>query len=647
MLAIQLTKSLMENQTHVYHHVPSCVKKTNSTVCRYNFPQKVEETSAFDAKDVFHSRRRIGNQWLNSYVPVWRQCFRDNMDAKLICDGNGAQKCLYCTKYCSKHQSLVDNIHVIEMAYEKKVQREDPENEKYRRGLGRLLSLAYASSGSIEVGGPLAAHYILRGEAGYFSHDFVPLLLTQTMNVLENENTVSILEPFGDHYKLSSGMNDYLFRDERLKDVSLTAFCSWYKKKAKSKNPAALRFKANHIQADTHMLERTQEPRIPEIMGPRVPDNRHLDDNEIEAKYYKILLCLYKPFVHPNELIEVNGETVSPKERFQQWLGTVDAREQRDILKRLEYHQEYYFAMDGAKKYHEQMRKCTTELACDSTDIDTDGARRHYDEELQARARATVSFEDMWCCLNTEDHDLSLNNDADDAQEELNVMAPDVQHLIPPLNQPQVSPNAVLQTQVTGRQVKQFLKELLLDESTMVGNNVQLDCNDEVKMITLNKIMEEIRFTTPTEENIEERPYPTVNEVSARFTLNALQHVAFTKFAVPVLHKLMNIEFTAWDSSPLYVTGAGGTGKSRIVNAILYLVKQWGRPNSVRVMAPTGVAAAALGGTTLHSAVSLPIRATSLPSQLLHPSVELLEKWQGVVAIIVDENSMIGKCFSY
>lgn len=645
-LAIQLTKSLIENQTHVYYHVPSCIKKTNSTLCRYHFPQAIVETTGFNAAGIFQMQRRPGNQWLNSYIPVWRQCFRDNMDATLICDGSGAQKTLYCTKYATKHQSLIDNVHVIEMAYAKKVKREDPSTDGYRRGLGRLLSLAYSSSGSVEIGGPLATHYILQGEAAYFSHEFTPMLLTQALNLIDEDKVQSILERVGDHYKLSSGIYDYMYRDERLENVSFYVFCAWYHKKQKTRQADILGFTQDHSQAETHMLERRLTRRIPEIIGPRLPDNRGLEDPETEEKYYRMVLCLYRSFRHPKEHVRQASQNVPAREVFTHWLGNLNGTEQADIKRHLQFHQEYHFAMDSAKLYYATMRETNKTSDCTSSDIDTESAHRHYDDVTSERSRETTRFENMWLYLEDDDVDTTHGEHCIDDEEESNTteVPLDLRHLMPPLPQQHAprSPNYVLGTTVQPRSIKSFTKELDQIATSSNTNCTSTTNDDTVKVATLDQIMQELCVDV-SRHAVTERPFPTVNDVSMKFSLNELQHVAFTRFAVPLLHKFQNIPFDRWDTTPLYITGAGGTGKSRIVEAIQYLCKSWGRPNGIRIMAPTGVAAAALGGTTVHSAVFLPINVVTLPSRLQHPSGEMLEKWLGVCGAVMDELSIVGK----
>ncbi|ETO84244.1 hypothetical protein F444_01832 [Phytophthora nicotianae P1976] len=121
--------------------------------------------------------------------------------------------------------------------------------------------------------------------------------------------------------------------------------------------------------------------------------------------------------------------------------------------------------------------------------------------------------------------------------------------------------------------------------------------------------------------------------------------MAFVLIAVPLLRKMVTEQLASetsnlFDDSPLSLTGPGGTGKSRIVDAVRGLATAWFRPNAVMVTALTGIAAATLRGTTIHSSVGLGINQTRLPKHLQHPSQEQLEKWDPVLCIIADEMSM-------
>lgn len=55
------------------------------------------------------------------------------------------------------------------------------------------------------------------------------------------------------------------------------------------------------------------------------------------------------------------------------------------------------------------------------------------------------------------------------------------------------------------------------------------------------------------------------------------------------------------DPKVMYLGGEGGTGKSRVVEALLNLSEIFGRPGTVRTCAPTGIAASLVEGQTLYS----------------------------------------------
>ena len=65
------------------------------------------------------------------------------------------------------------------------------------------------------------------------------------------------------------------------------------------------------------------------------------------------------------------------------------------------------------------------------------------------------------------------------------------------------------------------------------------------------------------------------------------------------------------------VVGAGGTGKSHIINTLVATVRRYTQTNeSIMVTAPTGAAAYNVGGSTLHRSLSIPTRNSAMANQL-------------------------------
>lgn len=74
----------------------------------------------------------------------------------------------------------------------------------------------------------------------------------------------------------------------------------------------------------------------------------------------------------------------------------------------------------------------------------------------------------------------------------------------------------------------------------------------------------------------------------------------------------------------MFIGGPGGTGKSRIINALTDYFALRGESRRLRLASFTGIAAKNINGTTLHTALAL------------------VAMWAGVDYLFIDEVSMIG-----
>lgn len=89
----------------------------------------------------------------------------------------------------------------------------------------------------------------------------------------------------------------------------------------------------------------------------------------------------------------------------------------------------------------------------------------------------------------------------------------------------------------------------------------------------------------------------------------------------------------------MYLGGDGGTGKSRVVEALLNLSEICGRPGTVRTCVPTGIAASLVQGQKFHSLSGL--RGNSDFNLKKKPSPKSVRESSGIVLLIVDEVSML------
>ncbi len=110
--------------------------------------------------------------------------------------------------------------------------------------------------------------------------------------------------------------------------------------------------------------------------------------------------------------------------------------------------------------------------------------------------------------------------------------------------------------------------------------------------------------------------------VVSQFTLNEEQEIAFRKIVgYSVINKCELLR--------MFLGGPGGTGKSRVIDALKQYFTVNGESRRFRLASYTGVAARNISGMTLHSALSLETVKRKKGSRNKSKS-DLIEMWSGV-----------------
>ena len=102
---------------------------------------------------------------------------------------------------------------------------------------------------------------------------------------------------------------------------------------------------------------------------------------------------------------------------------------------------------------------------------------------------------------------------------------------------------------------------------------------------------------------IDVRKYSTISELSSAFLLNRRQRYAFQVMATSFLERIQS-GYTKNDPKQplrLFVGSEGGTGKSRVIQAIIAMSHAWDQPDSIKAVAPIGVAAIQINGVMVLS----------------------------------------------
>lgn len=123
-----------------------------------------------------------------------------------------------------------------------------------------------------------------------------------------------------------------------------------------------------------------------------------------------------------------------------------------------------------------------------------------------------------------------------------------------------------------------------------------------------------------------------VGAIAEKWTLNKEQRRAFEIVAKHTL-KEKPVQLL------MYLAGPGGTGKSRVINALRDYFESRKESRRFRVAAYTGVAARNIGGATLHALLQLNESGREISAKTKR---DLSAMWEGVDYLLADEFSMLG-----
>lgn len=144
-------------------------------------------------------------------------------------------------------------------------------------------------------------------------------------------------------------------------------------------------------------------------------------------------------------------------------------------------------------------------------------------------------------------------------------------------------------------------------------------------------------------------------KLAADFTLNKGQRVAFLLICRQLDRLRPGESQAATDQHCQFIGGEGGTGKSRVIEALVALFEKKGMSNRIIVTATSGTAAAQINGITIHSACNVSIDSKSRAAlsrdidgiRLASASERFISgparmDWQDKLLLVIDEISMLG-----
>ncbi|CAF3420309.1 unnamed protein product [Rotaria socialis] len=135
--------------------------------------------------------------------------------------------------------------------------------------------------------------------------------------------------------------------------------------------------------------------------------------------------------------------------------------------------------------------------------------------------------------------------------------------------------------------------------------------------------------------------FPTQKSIADEFTLNREQRAAFM---IITSHLDGDSRCRTGDNSGqlrMCIPGCGGTGKSQLIRALTKYSLVTKRTQMVRKLAPTGIAAAEIGGMTIHSFLGEQ-RNSGKARTIKAGDLKLEKEWRLIEYLLIDEMSMVG-----
>jgi hypothetical protein len=179
----------------------------------------------------------------------------------------------------------------------------------------------------------------------------------------------------------------------------------------------------------------------------------------------------------------------------------------------------------------------------------------------------------------------------------------------------------------------------IYEQSSDVPIFTPVDTKVLAKLLKNAEMREEIRIRDQQNEDVIPGVFLTGSDITSLirdFSLNTNQARAFRIICNHALGHHLPTE----PQLLMGVFGEGGTGKSRLIEAIRVWFKRNGRGNELIVAATTGTAAVKIKGSTVHSAVSIPIEIDD-GNRLGKLSPAQVEAWTERRYMVIDEISMM------
>jgi hypothetical protein len=637
--------------------------------------------------------------FMNSYSPILSTALGCNTNVQCGIDGGHI---IYVTFYAAKNTQNDDSRGYLKVAAAlyNRIRKQEAEEQNsavglqpanrgptpFSEGYRRLLSCVFSHTRAHVTSAPMAWYIMKNGGRFQFSEEgsYIPL------DAFMGRGNGLAVSKLGESVFISNMMDDYIFRPTELENYNLYDFSMHFeiinKTKYQANRKEVLRFQEGHGNYHNRVVRRRLRPITPLVSFLDFPSASHFEGSILDRKnhgnhsmeeFARAAFILFVPFSDNTEIKKqtvprvgqfidkfrtayeeghISDVTLIKLQNIQDCRNMLDYGRQSDMLVRttnkLDPPTDYAKMSAGGKKdeFEQYVQERQTELLAEM-DKQEDFVMEDAEQETHVVDR--LSIKELceragWaaaCKFTVETH-----------------VDPDTR--VYTLSK-KVKERPVSNATVSGFAAPNITKDKLSRLSVMcVQRHIGADrCVDNILANgTVESIQSfgRIKFTGPVSKKIDKDQMRAFEVITSKFVLQFYEdaeHVEKLQRVLdgmgsppnPTVRSTCNrtkrglkvLSGTDDEQLIMFLTGAGGSGKSLVINSVLAYAKAFCKglevpftSRTIVVTALTGVAATMIGGETIHKAARLMKRTISNDD---------IQEWAETRMVIVDEISFSSK----
>src|SRR5579859_4221125 len=605
---------------NMHKHMPSCFKYGHKR-CRARFPRRLVPATTFNEDTGIVDIQR-NDAWLNGYNPTLAIMTRANHDVQFLSTKNHALAVMYyVNKYMSKPEASTHSKLTIAAAVRKSLSEQmftdDVDIAK------KVLHKTYNKLDSHrEVGMPEALSHLLNLPDHLTAATFENIHTSHLLHHLDRSSNRAAANVTEDNahfdstvihspisgFSIVSPFDDYAHRGQPLVSFCLYDYRSLvYKKKKKGGIP----FSSNHPQYEHYrQFVRRDIAAIPNLLGRLLFVQPTSDDEAQRCEYYCLVSGLFLPWSWEHPL---NPEDLP-------WDVFFDANKS-SIPQRLLRH------IDNLTLLHKSKEETQIDLLhqqLQDEEHDNHDLWEDMDVDDDVEIANDLVIDNLISTLHTDDNNW-YTQEAVDANWDAGYIESSSA-----IDTNKETPQEIGYATLTLDDMKPSINALSTNAPDCESMPMDVDHSNEPNS-------QPYVFLTDMDSD-----QTSVIEIIGDYNLNSEQTLAFRIIAD---HALKKSQFE--NQLLMGIFGEGGTGKSRLIEAIRAWFSQRNRGNKLKVTAMTGTAALRLNATpsmvnatTLHSAIGIPVE-NGDKSFMGKISQRKISEWKDIKDLMIDEVSMM------